>query len=106
MASFQAIEVTDEVAELSISGEVDAHAAIALRQLLLRLRTPVVILDFSRAQPLHDLLFGVLVESVDRLTALRLHGLGEHHLRLLRYLHYELDRHGCLRAQPDQLSPP
>lgn len=106
MASIQAIEVTDEVAELSISGEVDAHAAAALRQLLDRLHAPVVVLDFSRAQPLHDLLFGVLTDSLDGFGVLRLHGLGEHHLRLLRYLHFELDRHGCLRAHEAQLSPP
>jgi len=100
MASFQTVQVSEAEVHVAISGEVDAHAAEALRALLPHLRSRVVVLDFTHAGLLHDLLFAVLTEPRDGGRRLRLLGLSEHQRRLLHYLHYELDGRGQLLARP------
>jgi len=73
---------------IELRGVVDVPAAARLRDAVLSLdaRDPVVI-DCHEVRDLHDCALALLVSSLSSQgRTILLRGLGEHHLRLLRYL--------------------
>lgn len=106
MAQFEVTRDGD-VAELAVSGVVDARAAEQLLALLDELEAKEVVLDFTHVQLLEDVLLGALAEALEGHAHDRLHlrGLREHHLRLLQYLKLQLDEAGTLRELEEGAHP-
>jgi anti-anti-sigma regulatory factor len=73
---------------IELRGVVDVPAAARLRDAVLALDAhDRVVIDCHEVRDLHDTALALLVSSLScRGRTITLRGLGEHHLRLLRYL--------------------
>ena len=95
----------DEAAELLVEGEVDARLAAELRERIRELETARVVLDFTHASALRDVVFGWFVELVEESDQpVFMRGLRDHQLRVLHYLHMSVTEEGLLR--PEEPAPP
>ena len=73
---------------IRLEGELDLPAARMLEHSLRGFKTgDTVRIDFSRVHRLHDYGIATLARALTKLdgATVKLHGLGTHHVRLLRY---------------------
>ncbi|MBS2031331.1 MAG: hypothetical protein JST54_25755 [Deltaproteobacteria bacterium] len=107
MARIEIRQTDDEGAELLVEGEVDAELAAELRDRIRDLEAERVVLDFTHASALRDVVCASLVELLEESEGpVFLRGLRAHQLRVLHYLHVSVSDEGLLRPEePAALLP-
>lgn len=79
-----------------VEGVFDGAAATIIRAKLIDASSDLVVLDFGRAREISDSALAVLAGTLVALERPRviLRGLGQHHERMLRYLHIDVSIQG------------
>ena len=105
MARIEIRQTDGRAAELLVEGEVDAELAAELRDRIRDLEAARVVLDFSHASALRDVVCASLVELCEECEQpVFLRGLRDHQLRVLHYLHVSVSDEGLL--SPEEPAPP